>query len=133
MQLLNKKIKIAMIAHDGKKADMVSFVMKRLEFFKSVSVEVVATGTTGKHLIHAGLNNVHTMLSGPMGGDAQIAAMITKNQIDAVIFFIDPLEAHPHQVDVNMLLRICNVHDVPLATNYRTGKMIIDSLESSLG
>jgi methylglyoxal synthase len=122
-----------MIAHDGKKADMVSFVMKRLEFFTSESVDVIATGTTGKHLIHAGLKNVHTMLSGPMGGDAQIASMITKNQIDAVIFFIDPLEAHPHQVDVNMLLRICNVHDVPLATNYRTGKMIIDSLESSLG
>ena len=122
-----------MIAHDGKKADMFSFVMKRLEFFKSVSVEVVATGTTGKHLIHAGLNNVHTMLSGPMGGDAQIASMITKNQIDAVIFFIDPMEAHPHQVDVNMLLRICNVHDIPLATNYKTGKMVIDSLESSLG
>ena len=133
MQLLNKKIKIAMIAHDGKKADMVSFVMKRLEFFKSVSVEVVATGTTGKHLIHAGLNNVHTMLSGPMGGDAEIASMITKNQIDAVIFFIDSMEAHPHQVDVNMLLRICNVHDIPLATNYKTGKMVIDSLESSLG
>jgi methylglyoxal synthase len=126
MQLLNKKIKIAMIAHDGKKADMVSFAMKRLEFFKSHNVEVVATGTTGKHLIHAGLENVHTMLSGPMGGDAQIAAMITKNQIDAVIFFIDPMESHPHQVDVNMLLRICNVHDIPLATNYKTGKMVID-------
>lgn len=132
MQLLKKTIKIAMIAHDGKKADMVSFAMKRLEFFKSNNVDVIATGTTGKHLIHAGLTNVHTTLSGPMGGDAQIASMITKNQIDAVIFFIDPLEAHPHQVDVNMLLRICNVHDVPLATNYKTGKMVIDSLDNQI-
>jgi|LauGreDrversion4_2_1035121.scaffolds.fasta_scaffold197439_3 methylglyoxal synthase len=130
MHLLKNRIKIAVIAHDGKKADMVSFIMKRLDFFTSENVEVIATGTTGKHLIHAGLSKVHTVLSGPMGGDAQIASMITEGKIDAVIFFIDPLEVHPHQVDVSMLLRICNVHDIPLATNYKTGKMVIDCLES---
>jgi methylglyoxal synthase len=132
MQLLKKPIKIALIAHDGKKADMVSFVMKRLDFFTSESIEVIATGTTGKHLIHAGLKKVNTVLSGPMGGDAQIAAMITKGTIDGVIFFVDPLDVHPHQVDVNMLLRICNVHDIPLGTNYKTGKMIIDSFMESI-
>jgi methylglyoxal synthase len=122
------KIKIALIAHDGKKADMVSFVMKRLPFFTSDNVEVVATGTTGKHLIHAGLQKVQTMFSGPMGGDAQIASMIINKEVNVVIFFIDPLEVHPHQVDVSMLLRICNVHDIPLATNYSTASRIIDCI-----
>jgi len=123
------KIKFALIAHDGKKADMVSFVMKRLPFFTNENLEVVATGTTGKHLIHAGLKKVKTVLSGPMGGDAQIASMITNGEIDFVFFFIDPLDVHPHQVDVNMLLRICNVHDIPLATNYSTASKIIESID----
>jgi methylglyoxal synthase len=120
------KIKLALIAHDGKKADMVSFVMKRLPFFTSDNVEVVATGTTGKNLIHAGLQKVQTVFSGPMGGDAQIASMIINKEVNVVIFFIDPLEVHPHQVDVSMLLRICNVHDVPLATNYSTASKLIE-------
>lgn len=122
------KIRIALIAHDGKKADMVSFVMKRIPFFTSKNVGVIATGTTGKHLIHAGLQKVQTMFSGPMGGDAQIASMIVNKEVDVVIFFIDPLEVHPHQVDVSMLLRICNVHDIPLATNYSTASRIIDCI-----
>ena len=122
------KLNIAIIAHDGKKADMVSFVMKRIPFFTSKNVEVIATGTTGKHLIHAGLQKVRTMFSGPMGGDAQIASMIVNKQIDGVVFFIDPLEAHPHQVDVNMLLRICILHNIPLATNYSTASRIIDCI-----
>ena len=119
-------MKIALIAHDGKKADMVAFVMKRLDFFKTVSI--VATGTTGTHVENAGLQ-VSKMKSGPLGGDAQIATMITDGSIDAVIFFIDPLDVHPHQVDVNMLLRICNVYDVPLATNYNTARLLISSLK----
>jgi methylglyoxal synthase len=120
------KMKIALIAHDGKKADMTAFVMKRLDFFKEI--EVIATGTTGKHLIHAGLENVECCKSGPLGGDAQIASKIANGDIRAVIFFIDPLDVHPHQVDVSMLLRICNVYNVPLATNYATASMIIQSL-----
>jgi len=123
---MNGKMKIALIAHDGKKADIVAFVMKRLEFFREI--EVVATGTTGKHLVHAGLQNVECCNSGPLGGDAQIASRIANGDIKAVIFFIDPLDVHPHQVDVNMLLRICNVYNVPLATNYATASMVIKSL-----
>jgi methylglyoxal synthase len=119
-------MKIAVIAHDAKKADMVAFIMKRLDFFKQV--EVVATGTTGKHIEHAGLD-VNCLKSGPLGGDAQIAAMIAEGNIDAVIFFIDPLSAHAHQVDVNMLLRICNVYNIPLATNYKTATYIISALK----
>ena len=122
---MKNNIKIALIAHDGKKADMVSFVMKRLDFFTSDNVEVTATGTTGKHLINAGLKKVNRVLSGPMGGDAQIASMITKKEVDIVIFFIDHLEVRPHEVDVSMLLRICNVHDIPLATNYSTASSIL--------
>lgn len=126
---MDKKLKIAVIAHDGKKADMVAFIMKRLNFFKQV--DVIATGTTGKHIEHAGLN-VECLKSGPLGGDAQIASLIAEGEISAVVFFIDPLDVHPHQVDVNMLLRICNVYNVPLATNYMTASYIIRGFENEL-
>lgn len=117
---------IAVIAHDGKKADIVAFIMKRLDFFGTVNI--IATGTTGTHIEHAGLK-VDKKKSGPLGGDAQIASLIAEGGIDSVIFFIDPLDVHPHQVDVNMLLRICNVYNVPLATNYATASLIISSLK----
>jgi len=123
---MKKNIQIAVIAHDGKKADMVAFIMKRLDFFKKV--DVMATGTTGKHIEHAGLD-VNCLKSGPLGGDAQIASLISDGKIDAVVFFIDPLGLHPHQVDVNMLLRICNVYNIPLATNYSTASLVISGLE----
>ena len=119
-------MKIAVIAHDGKKADMVAFVMKRLDFFRKV--DIVATGTTGKHITHAGLE-VNCLKSGPMGGDAQIASMVSDGEIAAVVFFVDPLDVHPHQVDVSMLLRICNVYNIPLATNYSTASLMIDGLK----
>jgi methylglyoxal synthase len=64
-----------------------------------------------------------------MGGDAQIAAKLVEGQIDAVLFFIDPLFSHPHEVDVQMLMRLCNVHDVPLATNYSTAKCVVSFLK----
>jgi methylglyoxal synthase len=103
--------------------------MKRLDFFREV--DVVATGTTGKHIEHAGLD-VNCLKSGPLGGDAQIASLISDGEIDAVVFFIDPLGLHPHQVDVNMLLRICNVYNIPLATNYSTASLVISGLEKKL-
>jgi len=118
-------MKLALIAHDGKKADMVAFVMKRLSFFNSEDVEIVTTGTTGQRIRHAGVDKVERVNSGPMGGDAEIAAMVSRGEIDGVIFFRDPLGKHPHEVDVSMLMRLCDVHDVPLATNYRTGHILI--------
>lgn len=118
-------MKIALVAHDNKKAEMVSFVMKRLDFFNLDQVEIFATGTTGKYIFDAGVKKVNKMLSGPMGGDAQIASMIVEKKIDGLIFFLDPLDVHPHQVDVSMLLRICNVHNIPVATNYSTAKALI--------
>ena len=126
---MRKNLQIAVIAHDGKKADMVAFIMKRLDFFRKV--DVMATGTTGKHIEHAGLD-VNCLKSGPLGGDAQIASLISDGEIDAVVFFIDPLGLHPHQVDVNMLLRICNVYNIPLATNYSTASLVISGLEKKL-
>ena len=129
MDKIKKNTRIAVIAHDGKKADMVAFIMKRLDFFRKV--DVMATGTTGKHIEHAGLD-VNCLKSGPLGGDAQIASLISDGEIDAVIFFIDPLGLHPHQVDVNMLLRICNVYNIPLATNYSTASLVISGLEKKL-
>lgn len=120
---MNKPLNIAVIAHDGKKADMVAFIMKRMDFF--CLHNIVATGTTGTHIEHAGIR-VEKKKSGPMGGDAQIAAMIADGHVDGVVFFIDPLAVHPHIVDVNMLLRVCNVYNVPLATNYATASLMIE-------
>jgi len=118
-------MKFALIAHDNKKADMVAFVSKRLPFFNREDVDIVTTGTTGKKVKHAGIKKVETVLSGPMGGDAEIAAMVVRGEITAVIFMRDPLDKHPHDVDISMLMRLCDVHDVPLATNYRTASILI--------
>lgn len=120
-----RKKTIALIAHDGKKAEMIAFVKDNLEFFKSF--DLVATATTGKHLQQTGLK-VKKMLSGPLGGDAQIAALVATGKCHAVIFMRDPLGMHPHDPDISGLLRICDVHDVPLATNPATAKLILEGL-----
>lgn len=124
-------MKIAVIAHDGKKADMVSFVMKRLDFFKKNEVKLVGTGTTGTMIQHAGLK-VELVASGPMGGDAEIGAMVTKGEVDCVLFFRDPLDKHPHDVDISMLMRLCDVHDVPLATNYKSAHIMIKHFKNKI-
>lgn len=118
-------MKIALIAHDNKKADMVAFVSKRLDFFNRKDIEIIATGTTGDKVRHAGIKDVKTVLSGPLGGDAEIASMVVNGEIDLVIFMRDPLGKHPHDVDISMLMRLCDVHEVPLATNYRTASHLI--------
>lgn len=118
-------MKFALIAHDNKKANMVAFVSKRLPFFNREDVSIVTTGTTGKHVMHAGIRDVEVVNSGPLGGDAEIATQVVNGKITGVIFMRDPLGKHPHDVDINMLLRLCDVHDVPLATNYRTASILI--------
>ena len=125
-------MKLALIAHNGKKADMVSFVMKRLKFFQNNKVEIVATGTTGGIIMDAGVDKVQRVASGPMGGDAEIGAMVTRGEIDGVLFFRDPLDKHPHDVDISMLMRLCDVHNVPLATNYKSGHIMIKYFKNKL-
>jgi methylglyoxal synthase len=125
-------MKIALIAHDGKKADMVAFVMKRLDFFNNKKVDIVATGTTGGMIQRAGVDKVQTVLSGPLGGDAEIGSMVANKGLDAVIFFRDPLDKHPHDVDIAMLMRICDVHNCPLATNSRSADIIVKFFEKEI-
>ena len=119
------KMRFALIAHDNKKADMVAFVSKRLDFFNNEAVDIVTTGTTGKKVEHAGITRVSTVQSGPLGGDAEIAAMVVRGEITGVIFMRDPLDKHPHDVDISMLMRLCDVHDIPLATNYSMASILI--------
>lgn len=120
-------MRLAIIAHDGKKAEMVRFLTDHQHFLENSEVALVATGTTGSHVEKAGLE-VTKVESGPRGGDAQIAAMVTEGLIDAVMFFRDPLDRHPHEPDIAMLMRLCDVHNVPLATNPATANMIIKGL-----
>lgn len=114
--------RVALIAHDGKKQELVDFVSAHLVWFDNRSL--VATGTTGGRIESLGLK-VERLASGPLGGDAQIAARITDGLLDAVIFFRDPMGKHPHEPDVNMLLRQCDVHNVALATNRATAELLI--------
>ena len=114
---------LALISHDGKKADMLAFALSHEDVLQRY--ELVATNTTGKLLNEKTGLAVRQMLSGPLGGDAQIAAMVAEGKIEAVFFFVDPLGKHPHDPDIQGLLRICNVHDVPLATNAATAGYII--------
>jgi len=114
---------IALIAHDGKKADLVAFAIQNRERLRRFLL--VATGTTGKLLEEKAGLEVHRYLSGPLGGDAQIAARVVTGEIFAVFFFVDPLDKHPHDPDIQTLMRACNVHNVPLATNVATAALLI--------
>lgn len=116
---------IALIAHENKKKDLIQFIIENKEQF--IKKKIIATSNTGS-LIESCELDVTKMESGTRGGDAQIASLIINKQIDAVIFIIDPLEVHPHQVDVRMLIRICNIYNVPLATNLRTANLLIPAL-----
>lgn len=114
---------LALIAHDGKKADMVAFALR----FKDVleRYNLIATSTTGSLLTDKCGLSVTRMLSGPIGGDAQIAAQVAEGKVEAVFFFVDPLGKHPHDPDIQSLMRICNAHNVPLATNSATAMYVI--------
>lgn len=116
---------LALIAHDGKKAEMVAFVKDHIKLIKKF--RLVATGTTGKHVEKAGLK-VTKLETGPRGGDAQIAAMIVRGEISGIIFLRDPLGIHPHEPDIFMLLRLADVHNLPLATNLASASILIKSL-----
>ena len=120
---IKPKKTLAIIAHDGKKAEMLAFALSNKDVLSRYNL--VATNTTGGLIADKTGLPVTKMLSGPVGGDAQIAAQIAEGKIEAVFFFVDPLGKHPHDPDIQGLLRICNVHDVPLATNAATAEFII--------
>ncbi|MBI1257268.1 MAG: methylglyoxal synthase [Chloroflexi bacterium] len=116
---------VALIAHDNKKDEMIAFARAHVDVLERY--HLIGTGTTGGLINEKVGLTVERMLSGPLGGDAQIAAQVAEGKVAAVFFFIDPLGKHPHDPDINTLLRICNVHDVPLATNPATAAYIISA------
>lgn len=114
---------IALIAHDGKKDEMVNFAREYKETL--ADFHLIGTGTTGGLVQDEVGLDVERMMSGPIGGDVQIAAKVAEGEVAAVIFFIDSLARHPHDPDIQTLQRLCVVHDVPLATNPATARLII--------
>ncbi|MEP6805741.1 MAG: methylglyoxal synthase [Flavobacterium sp.] len=124
-------MEIAIIAHDGKKADMVQFLSKNKTLLLQENIRLIATGTTGSKAVNAGFK-VKRMLSGPMGGDAQIAARVAEGKTQMVFFFKDPLASHAHEVDINMLIRVCDVHNVPLATNEASAQLLLNAVALQL-
>ena len=119
-------MKISLIAHDKKKDDMIDFAKRYREVL--AGHELFATGTTGKLISEATGLTVERFLSGPLGGDQQIGAKIAEHQMDFVIFLRDPLTAQPHEPDVTALLRLCDVHCIPLATNLGSAEVIIKAI-----
>ena len=120
-------MEIAVIAHDGKKTDLVQFLIKNKSVLQQEKIKLIATGTTGGKAEQAGFK-VTRMLSGPLGGDAQIAGRVAEGKTQMVFFFKDPLSSHPHEADINMLIRVCDVHNVPLATNEATAQLLLNAI-----
>jgi methylglyoxal synthase len=120
------KVALALVAHDSKKEDMVRLVKAHKE--NLAELDLVATRGTGQAIrARAGLA-VTLVQSGSHGGDQQIGALVTNGDVRAVIFLRDPLMAHPHEPDVSALLRVCDVHDVPLATNLASAEAVLHLL-----
>jgi methylglyoxal synthase len=118
-------MRIALIAHDNRKPDMVEWARYNRDTL--AEHELWATGTTGGLIADQLGLEVHRFLSGPLGGDQQVGAAIAEGRLDLVIFFWDPLEPHPHDVDVKALLRIAVVYNVPMACNRSTADFILSS------
>ncbi|HSP22169.1 MAG TPA: methylglyoxal synthase [Planococcus sp. (in: firmicutes)] len=120
-------MKIALIAHDRKKDDLIQFVTAYQPILSQHTL--YATGTTGRRIMEETDLEVIRFRSGPLGGDQQIGAMIAQDEMDMIIFFRDPLTAQPHEPDVSALMRLCDVYNVPLATNMGTAEVLLKGLE----
>jgi methylglyoxal synthase len=121
------KPRIALIAHDKKKDDMIALAGEYRGFLGGCAL--VATGTTGARLINELGLAVERMHSGPFGGDLQIGARLVTGDIDCVIFLRDPMTPQPHEPDINALVRACDVHDIACATNVSTARLVLDRLK----
>lgn len=119
-------LRIALIAHDRKKEEMVQLATAYEAALKQH--KLYATGTTGKKIMENTGLEVTCFLSGPLGGDQQIGALIAKNELDLIIFLRDPLTAQPHEPDIIALLRLCDVHRIPFATNLGTAEVLLRAL-----
>lgn len=121
------RMKLALIAHDGKKQDMVVLAREFLDFLGRCTL--MATGTTGGRLQRECGLQVECLLSGPMGGDLQIGARLAVGEVHAVVFLRDPMTPQPHEPDINALVRACDVHDVPCATNVASARLMLQALQ----
>jgi methylglyoxal synthase len=117
---------LALIAHDARKHDLVALAERRRDDLARFAL--IATGTTGARIAEATGLPVDRMLSGPHGGDVQIGARLVGGQVAGVLFLRDPLTAHPHEPDIQALLKLCDIHGVPLATNLVTAELVLDGL-----
>ena len=120
---------IGLIAHDKKKNDIINLAKQYKDVLAKHSL--YATGTTGTLIMGETGLSINRMKSGPLGGDQQIGSMVADNKIDMLIFLRDPLTAQPHEPDVSALLRLCDVHNIPLATNISTARILLDSLDKN--
>jgi methylglyoxal synthase len=120
-------MQIALIAHDRKKDEMVNFAIAYEHVLKPH--KLYATGTTGTRIMENTSLAVHRFMSGPLGGDQQIGALVAQNEMDLIIFLRDPLMAQPHEPDIIALLRLCDVQGIPVATNVATAELLVKSLE----
>ena len=121
-------MKIALIAHDKKKNDMIKLAIKHKDVL--ALHELYATGTTGTLIMGETGLSIHRMKSGPLGGDQQIGAMLANGELHLIIFLRDPLTAQPHEPDVSALLRLCDVQDIPLATNISSAEIMLEALKN---
>jgi methylglyoxal synthase len=121
-----KKYRIALIAHDKKKDDMITLAAEYIDFLRGCML--IATGTTGGRLANELGLTIERMHSGPFGGDLQIGAKLVDGLIDCVIFLRDPMTPQPHEPDINALVRACDVHNVACATNLSTAHLVLSQL-----
>lgn len=122
--------RVALIAHDRKKDDIVALCGDYVVELRAC--RLLATGTTGGRIAERHGLEVERMLSGPHGGDLQIGAQLAEGRVDLVVFLRDPMTPQPHEPDINALVRACDVHNVPCATNLATARMLLDQLSQRM-